>query len=53
MLSKERQRTRRGERRYLQLPVKLQENRRYWNLRDIAVDRTLWSLSFGKCHENT
>jgi hypothetical protein len=35
-------------RRPKQLPDDLKENRRYWNLKEEALNRTLWKTGFGR-----
>jgi hypothetical protein len=40
------ERMRRGERRLMQLLYKLQENRRYWKMKEERVDRTVWRTGF-------
>jgi len=38
----------RGGRRRKQLLYRLKEKRRYWNLEEEALDRSLWRTGFGR-----
>jgi hypothetical protein len=40
--------TGRGGRRCKQLPDDLTEKRRYWKLKEEALDLTLWQIGFGR-----
>ena len=39
-----------GKRSYKQLQDELKEKRGYWQLKEEALDRTLWKTHFGRCY---